>query len=334
MLKGAIVLGRAAADAIYGDDGVNEIEQRIQLVSPSRVIEPASWKKDPPEWLNSVEVLFTGWEAPTLDDRLLTAMPQLQAVFYGAGSVRGIVTDAFWARNIILSTAAAANAVPVSEYTVATVLLSLKGMWQYVARQHRGEEFPGPPVCMPGAYGSMVGLVALGEIGRLVLKRLQLFDVVVRVNDPYLTENFAQELKVETMALDEMFARCDVVSIHAPLLPSTVGLITGRHVRSMKPGATLINTARGGLLREDEVYAALRDRTDVTAVLDVVAQEPIRIGDRLLSLPNVIITPHIAGSQGVECRRMGQFAIAEYDRWRAGTVLQGQISPADFAQRA
>jgi phosphoglycerate dehydrogenase-like enzyme len=105
-------------------------------------------------------------------------------------------------------------------------------------------------------------------------------------------------------------------------------------VRAMKPDATLINTARGGLLREREIYDVLRERTDITAVLDVLESEPVSRNDPLLSLPNVIVSPHIAGSQGLECRRMGEFVIAEYNRWINGESLLGRITQEDLVRRA
>ena len=108
-----------------------------------------------------------------------------------------------------------------------------------------------------GAYGSTVGLVSLGMIGRMVANQLKSHDVNVLAYDPYATLKIASDLNVELCSLDEVFSRSDVVSLHTPWLPETEGLITGKHIASMKPGGTLINTSRGAVIREDEMLQSL-----------------------------------------------------------------------------
>src|SRR5690606_8819626 len=109
--------------------------------------------------------------------------------------------------------------------------------------------------------------------------------------------------------------RSDVVSLHSPWLPETVGMITGDHFRQMKPYASFINTARGAIIREAEMIAVLQDRPDLTALLDVTYPEPPAPGSPLYTLPNVVLTPHIAGSMDMECRRMGRYMVDELQRF-------------------
>jgi phosphoglycerate dehydrogenase-like enzyme len=287
-----------------------------------------------PDWLKEVEIVFSGWHAPTFDKALLDAMPALKSVFYGAGSVHGIVTEEFWSRDITLTSAACMNAIPVAEYTCAVILLSLKGVWPYVVRQHRDRAFPGPPVNIRGAYQSTVGLVGFGHIGRLVREKLRPYSIHVAVYDPFLTQRDAEKYAVQRGSLESLFETSDVISLHAPALPATEGMVGRDMLSRIRPGMTLINTARGELIREDELFAVLRERPDVTAVLDTFRNEPVDSSHPLLGLPNVIATPHIAGSQGDECLRMGRFMIDEFDRWVAGTSLLGKVTRDSVRDRA
>jgi phosphoglycerate dehydrogenase-like enzyme len=142
------------------------------------------------------------------------------------------------------------------------------------------------------------------------------------VYDPFLSEAEAQVLGVEQVSLDDLFRRSDVVSLHAPSFPETQGMITGEHIDSMKPGATFINTARGELVRESEMIEVLSRRLDLQAVLDVTVQEPTEADSPLYGLENVVLTPHMAGSVGSECRRMGRYMVEELARYLAGEPLK------------
>ncbi|MEZ4637911.1 MAG: NAD(P)-dependent oxidoreductase [Caldilineaceae bacterium] len=116
---------------------------------------------------------------------------------------------------------------------------------------------------------------------------------------------------MELCSLEDVFRRADVVSLHAPWLDETVGLLHGHHFAAMKQDATFINTACGAIVREDEMIAVLQDRPDLWAILDVTYPEPPVPGSPLYTLPNVVLTPHIAGSLNNECRRMGRLTVEE-----------------------
>lgn len=321
--RAAFILSQWAFDQIYGPDLRAEIAQRVDLISPDPI--PGDRAADHPAILAQTEVIFSGWGGPKLDEKLLAMLPELKAVFYGAGSIRGIVSDAFWARRVPIASAWAANAEPVAEYTLATVLLSLKRFWTYAAEVRRLGRYPGPqPVA--GGYGSTVGLISLGMIGRRVAELLRPFEIKVIAYTPDLSAAEAVTMGVELVSLDEVFRRSDVVSLHTPWLPETEGLITGSHFALMKPNATFINTARGAVVREPEMIEALQRRPDLQAILDVTHPEPPPPGSPLYTLPNVVLTPHIAGAVGPECRRLGRYMIEELDRWRAGEVMRWQVS--------
>lgn len=281
----------------------------------------------------AAEVLLTGWGTPPLDTRLLDTLPRLGAVLHAAGSIRPITTPALWARDVPIVSAAAANAVPVAEFTVAQVVLGLKQAHRY-ARTYRSERALPTRWPVAGARGSTVGLVSLGEIGRRVAERLRAFDVHVCAADPYADPAAAAEHGVELMALPALFARSDVVSVHAPWLPETEGMITGELVAAMREGATLVNTARGAVVDEPGLVRVLRTRPDLTAVLDVTWPEPPAAESALYDLPNVVLTPHIAGSMDAECARMGMLVADELERLVTGKPLQHAVSVREAERRA
>jgi phosphoglycerate dehydrogenase-like enzyme len=249
----------------------------------------------------------------------------LRVVLYGAGSVRRVATPALWERDVRITSAYAANAVPVSEYTLAAILFSLKRGWHFAFSARHDMAMPGQGQ-VPGAYGSTVGLVSLGKVGRLVRERLRPFDLRLVVYDPYVTPEEARSLDVDLMSLEDLFESSDVVSLHTPWLPETEGMILGSHLASMKRNATLINTSRGAVVRESEMVGVLRERPDLWAVLDVTHPEPPEPDSPLYALPNVVLTPHIAGSLGRECRRMGHLVVDELRRYVAGEPLRYEIT--------
>lgn len=320
--KGIFLLNYDAYNQIYGPTQRAAIAQLVDLYAPPQTAQSIAAD---PTILHDADIIFSGWGMPRMDEAFLAHTPNLKAVFYGAGSIKACTTDAFWARTIPITSSYAANAVPVAEFTLAQILLCLKKTWQYAFALKRDQTY-GAKFTLPGAYGSTVGIISLGMIGRMVCRHLQRFDVQVIAYDPFVKPADAAALGVELCALAEIFQRADVVSLHTPWLPETVGLITGAHLASMKAGATLINTARGAVIREAEMIAVLQQRPDLLAVLDVTYPEPPVAGSPLYTLPNVVLTPHIAGSLDAECQRMGQVVVDELQRFLAGEPLHWAIS--------
>jgi len=128
-----------------------------------------------------------------------------------------------------------------------------------------------------------------------------------------------------------LLATADVVSLHTPLMEETKRLITERHFSRMKPGAVFINTARGEVVDQPGMIAVLEQRPDLQVVLDVCTPEPPAPDSPLYSLPNVVLTPHIAGSIGPECQRMGHAMVDEFERYLGGQDLQWEITAEDSA---
>lgn len=320
--KGLYLLAPKPFELIYSHNIRQQIEALVEISSPPQTGESLSAN---PTILNDVDLIFSGWGCPVLTEELLNHAPRLKAVFYGAGSIRYFTTDAFWQRGILVTSAYQANDIPVSEFALAQIILGLKRYWQHVLLlKQEGYRWDHLPVA--GTYGSTVGLVSLGMIGSLVTKHLKSLAVNVIAYDPFVTEKQAAGLGVRLCTLQEVFAEADVVSLHTPWLPETEGLINGELIALMKEGATLINTARGAILREDDLVLVLQQRPDLFALLDVTWPEPPDPSSPLLTLPNVVITPHIAGSMDRECQRNGQYVVDELKRYLAGKPLRFAIS--------
>ena len=231
-----------------------------------------------------------------------------------------------WRQGVRVVSASAANAVPAAEFSFAQIVLALKHAWPLASRVRRERGFTRNFQLVPGSYGSTVGLLALGRIGRLVAERLRSLDVTVIAYDPLADPAVAQSLGVRLCGLEEVFTTADVVSCHLPLLPETRHAVRRGHFHVLRPGATFINTARGGVVAEEEMITVLRARPDLTAVLDVVESEPPAPESPLYDLPNVVLTPHIAGCIGRECARLGASVTADVGRYVRGEAMPNEIT--------
>ncbi|MEV6950581.1 hydroxyacid dehydrogenase [Streptomyces sp. NPDC051183] len=286
--------------------------------------------------LAEAEVLLTFWGAPAIDARALSAAPRLRTVVHAAGSVKHFVTEACWDRGITVSSAALANSLPVAEYTVAMVLLANKCVMQLREeyRRDRGSRHDWHlRYGHAGNYRRTVGIVGASRIGRRVIELLRPYDLELVVYDPYLTELQVQGLGVRGVGLDELCRISDVVSLHAPELPETRSMIDRRRLALMRDGATLINTARGSLVDGAAVTEELASGR-LHAVIDVTEPEVLPADSPLYDLPNVLLTPHIAGSLGNELHRMAGSAIEEIARYAAGLPFLHQVRREDLDRTA
>jgi glyoxylate reductase/D-3-phosphoglycerate dehydrogenase len=188
-----------------------------------------------------------------------------------------------------------ANAIAVAEHAIMLMLSALKHVHELDASVRRGG-WRGGVGRVYELYGSTVGIVGMGRIGREVAKRLAGWDAELVYYDPiHLAPDLERQLNVRYVELDQLLRIADAVTVHVPLNARTRNLIDAESMSLMKPTAVLVNTARGGLVDEDALAPALRDGQVLGAGLDVFSQEPIAADNPLLELPNVVLTPHSAG---------------------------------------
>ncbi|MFV0132161.1 hydroxyacid dehydrogenase [Streptomyces sp. HMX87] len=315
--RAAVAMSADAAEAVLDPETLGAFRTVCDLAPPPVLDDLATPRAR--SVLAGTDLLITGWGCPPLDAAVLRSAPRLRAVVHTAGSVRGHVTDACWERGIEVSSAAAANAVPVAEYTLGMILLTGKRVLER-ARDYRASRTRGDWLRTPrteGNYRRTVGILSASLIGRRMIELLRPHDIEVLLHDPYVDAADAAALGVERVPLPELFARCDTVSVHTPLLPETRGLVGRDLIGAMRHDAVLINTSRGAVVDQEALTeAVLAGR--VRAVLDVTDPEVLPPDHPLWECDNALITPHLAGSQGNEWRRLADLALAETARWASG----------------
>lgn len=275
-----------------------------------------------------VKWIFSTWGMPAFtEEELAQYLPDLEAVFYAAGSVQSFARPIL-RRGAKIFSAWMANAVPVAEYTVAQILLANKGfygasrllsMGAVAAAREMAEAYP-------GNYEAVVGIIGTGAVGRLVCQMLKPYHLRVLACSLELDEAMARELGVEKCDIDTIFRSCHVVSNHLANNEKTRGIFRREHFASMLPYATFLNTGRGAQVVEADLAEVLRQRSDLTAVLDVTDPEPPMAGSPFYTLPNCVLTPHIAGSSGLEVRRMAQWIWEESLRYRDGLPCRYEVT--------
>jgi phosphoglycerate dehydrogenase-like enzyme len=284
--------------------------------------------------LAEAEVVVSSWGTPVLDDETLAGAPNLKAVLHAAGTVKWIIGPAGWERGLLVSSSSGANALPVAEYTLASILMAGKGIFQLREDFRKDRTFTlgyiHPEV---GNFGRTVGVVGASKIGRRLMELLRPFDFTVLLADPYIGEAEAAALGARLVPLDELVAGADVVSVHAPDLPETEHLINAERLALMRNGTVVVNTARGRLVDTDALTAEVLSGR-LSAVIDVTHPEPLPAHSPLYDLPNVFLTPHVAGSHGNELSRMGLFMVEDAERYAAGEPLVHQVDPTTLGRQA
>ena len=308
---------------VYGQGRRTQLEKLTNLYP--HVVNGKTFD-DHAENLRDVEVIFATWGMPNLSDEQLARMPNLKAVFYAAGNVKAFA-QRLVDHGIVLVSAWGINAVPVAEMALAQVLLSCRGYYRAMRRYSENhDQSQAKAFNRTGVFGETVGLIGMGMIGKRLAKHLQYFSFNVIANDPFLSEEQAEELGVELASVEDLFRRSHIVSNHVPDIPSTKNVLTGPLFESMREGATFINTGRGAQVVEPDLIRVLKKRPDLTALLDVTSPEPPSDDSEIWMLPNVWISPHVGGSVGDEVVRMADCAIEEFLAWESGKPLRFQVT--------
>jgi phosphoglycerate dehydrogenase-like enzyme len=325
-------MNRAHLSALFPADLTRRLSERAQL-DPALCVEDFADRRYA-EALAEAEILITGWGMPTLDAAALARMPRLRAVLHSAGTIRDLITEAAWERGLLVTSAAQVNAQPVAEFTLAAVIFAAKDAFA-LREQYRAEHArPGAErTAAVGSYRRRLGVIGASRVGRRLLDLVRPLDLDVSVNDPYLDPEQAAELGARPVELDELLATSDIVSLHAPDLPSTRHLLDRRRLGLIRDGGFFINTARGAIVDERALVEELASGR-INAILDVTELEPLPADSPLYRLPNVFLTPHIAGSIGNERARLGAAVVAELERYCAGSEPLYPVRRTDLAHIA
>ena len=293
--------------------------------------EPAT-KADLLALLPAADAIITSWDVARLDREILDCAPRLAALAHMGGSVRRVVSDAVWEAGIRVTSAAPALGQDVAETAVGLIIVGIKRIWPLA--QHVREGGWRETSWWPSRElrGKVVGIVGGGNIGCHVASLLAPFEPQILMYDPYMSDEAAECLGAHKAELDDLLRRADVLTLHAPSLPETEHLIDARRLALMKDDALLVNTARGSLFDEPALIAEL-SKGRFFAFLDVTDPEPPAADSPLRTLPNVVVTPHLAGC--IEnCTRMGEMAVEELRRFFAGEPALYAVTPERLAHSA
>ncbi len=294
----------------------------------------AAWHRAAP----TLEMVITGWDSPPITDAMLDAAPRVRAVIHAAGSVKPFIPASIWERGIRVATCADALGVGVAETTLGMIIAALKGFffssaitraggWQKELLARRDD------FIVRELYGVTIGIIGASRVGRHLIRLLKGFEVEVLLVDPHVDEKEAAQLGVEKVTLEALMRRSDVVSLHAPALESTRGMLGKREFGLMRDGAIFINTARGMMVDEAALGRELESGR-LFAFLDVTSPEPPAADHPFRHLPNVVLTPHLAGALNNGCQRMGRSAIEQLLACERGELMSGEVTSDRIAQLA
>ncbi len=282
------------------------------------------------------DALITGWAAPAsggpppITPAIMEAADRLRIIAHSAGSVRRMLdrawTDYIVPRGICVSTATMPIACNVAETALGLIIMSAKRLMEHALhlRGTGGWRTPEIPVGEQYLTGATVGIVGASDVGREVLRVLRPFAVRILVYDPFLTAEEADAMEVEKAELNDLFARSDIVSLHAPSIPETDRMVGTEQFRLLRDGVLLVNTARGSLIDHD---ALIREAAGgrIRVALDVTTPEPLPADSPLRAMPNVILTPHVAGHGRYGHYRIGDATVAALEDFFAGRPVTGAI---------
>ncbi|HKV23649.1 MAG TPA: phosphoglycerate dehydrogenase [Candidatus Acidoferrum sp.] len=265
--------------------------------------------------------------ATKVTPELLDKAPRLRAVGRAGVGVDNIDLDAATTRGILVMSTPGGNAVSVAEHTFALLLGLARQVPRLDKAMHEGK-WEKSSAAGTEVRGKTIGLIGLGRIGSEVAIRAHAFDMRVLGYDPYISEAAAKEVQVELVPLEKLLAESDFISLHTALSPTTQNLINAESIAKMKKGARVINAARGGLIDEGALADALKSGKLAGAALDVFVKEPPK-DSPLLSMANIVATPHVAGSTTEAQEEVGtQVAVQIKDYLAEGLIRNAVNLPA------
>lgn len=262
--------------------------------------------------------------ATKVDAEALAAAPNLKVIARAGVGLDNVDIKAATEAGVMVVNAPTSNIISAAELTVGHILSLARRIPAAHASLAQGEwkrsAYTGTEL-----YEKTVGIIGLGRIGALIAERLRAFGVRVIGYDPYVTPARAQQLQVELHSLNDVLRQSDFITVHMPKTPETTGMIGVEQLKLMKPTASVVNVARGGLIDEDALYTALTTGVIAGAGLDVFTSEPPAVDGparRLLELPNVVVTPHLGASTD-EAQEKAGISVAKSVK----LALEGDLVP-------
>jgi phosphoglycerate dehydrogenase-like enzyme len=284
--------------------------------------------------IGPAEIVISTWDTAPFDAEVMAATGKLELLVHAAGSVKPVVSDALWARGVRVVSMAAAISYGVAEFCLGHILTAPKRFWWACEAERRGQWKEGLSAFggVFEIYGQNIGIIGMGHVGKHLVRLLKNFTCNIIVYDPYFSQAQAQKAGVRKVdSLDEIFSSCRVVTLCAAGTAETRHMIRREHFAILPKGAVFINVARGGIFDENELVAELR-RGSFVACLDVADVEPLAPDHPYRSLPNIILTPHIAGVAAENRLRIGTMAADEIEAYVRGRALQFEVTREQLAR--
>ena len=271
--------------------------------------------------LKEVDLIIV--ELDNLTEKVLESAVSLKMIACCRANPVNVDVKTATRRKIPVFTAPGRNAISVAEFTIGLMInLARRIVSAHIdlKRGGWGRDAESPYVKFQGfeLMGKTVGLIGMGRVAQEVARRLFSFGVTVVYSDPYVREDQAKDLGATRMELNELLRISDIVSIHCELTPKTEGMIGKVQLSRMKPGAYLINTARGKIIVEQDLISAVEEGRIAGAALDVYAEEPFTPDNPLNNRPNILITPHIAGATKDVVRHHSIMIAEDVERFLTG----------------
>jgi phosphoglycerate dehydrogenase-like enzyme len=278
-------------------------------------------------YLPRADALLAGGER--MNEEMLEQAPWLRVIARTGVGYDLIDLEAASRRNVVVTITPGTNHDSVAEQAFALLLALARNI---VANDRTIHQGGWDRTLVSPVRGKTLGLVGMGRIGQAVAVRARAFGMEVAAFDPVADATFDEQHKIRRLELPELLAQSDVISLHAPLNESTRGMVDRGFLALMKPGSWLINTARGGLVVETDLRDSLTSGHLAGAGLDVLNHEPPEPGNALLGLPNVVLSPHIAGTDVRSMSDMAELAARSIvdlynHRWPAPCVVNAEIQP-------
>ena len=323
-MKIALLVTKRLVDGIFAEKYFNRLGEHGELAIYDREgFDDRAYVLD---FVKGAEVIITSWGSPAIDKEILDACPNLKAVLHAAGTVKPIMTDELMAKSDIrMTSSAVAIGEGVAESALAFAISACKGAFTMPRYTRAGEWNAHNATDVIDFYAIKVGIVSAGFVGRHMIKLLKNFHVDILVYDPTLTADQIAELGAEKRELNELLSECDVLSIHAPMIPATHHMINKDNIFLLKERAVIVNTSRGTIFDEEALIALLRDRKKTFACIDVTEVEPPAEDNELRFLDNVNLTPHLAGTAANGRRRIALHICEETERFMNGEKMRTEI---------
>ena len=289
--------------------------------------------------IKGIDGLVTGWGVPHLDDVVFESADKLKIITHSAGSVKGFLKGVaekyIVPREICVFSANGAIAYNVAEATIGLLIMACRQFMDHALVIREKGKWKDSSVPGNGIYltGSTVGILSASKVGREVIALLKPFKVEILVHDPYLSDWDAGRMGVEKVALDDLFARSDFVSLHAPSIPETNKMVGAKQLKLLHDNAVLVNTSRGSVIDHDALLAELQTGR-IMAALDVTTPEPLPQDSPLRKLTNLIITPHVSGAGNYGYFMIGTTTLNALEDFFAGKPVQGAVDFSRFAALA